>query len=151
MQGTGEHARATGISRKPEDEASARAFAIDVARSLRDDKCEDIIVLDLRGKSQVTDYTVIASGTSERQMRSAGKHAEEVGVEAGFASMHDNLSESGATWIVIDFVDVVVHIFEPATRAMYDLEMLWGDAERIPWRQGGEDGGVAPEEPETGS
>lgn len=113
----------------------ARVLAIDAARSLFDDKCEHVLVLDLRGRSQVTDFFVIASGTSERQMRAAATHAGELGESAGFGLHKSNINERGATWFVLDFVDVVVHVFEPETRLFYDLEMLWGDAPRAEWRR----------------
>ncbi|MEM1165676.1 MAG: ribosome silencing factor [Planctomycetota bacterium] len=122
----------------PEQEARARAFAIDAARCLHDDKCTDILVLDLRGRSQITDFFVIASGTSDRQMRASGQHIDDLGREQQFTLHRDNLREPDATWLVLDFVDVVVHVFEPQTRLFYDLEMLWGDAERLDWSRPGE-------------
>lgn len=125
----------------PKAEAQALAYATAAARSLKDDKCEEVLVLDLRGKSQVTDYFVIASGTSTVQMRAAGHNAAALAKEHGLQVMRDNLGESEADWIVVDATDVVVHVFEPDTRVYYDLEMLWGDAERIDWgRPDGSDG-----------
>ena len=101
---------------------------------LDDDKCHDIVVLDVRGLSHVTDYIVIASGTSDRQMRSAIKNVEEQGEAAGFRAFRSSTDER-ASWLLADFVDVIVHVFEPNTRAHYDLEMLWGDAPRIEWHR----------------
>lgn len=123
----------------PEAEEAARRFAFAAAESLRDDKCEDILVLDLRGRSQVTDFFVIASGTSEVQMRAACHSVMELGEGHGFQVHTNNLREGDADWFLIDFVDVVVHVFEPDTRIYYDLEMLWGDAPRLDWNgTGGE-------------
>lgn len=119
--------------RDPETVEAARRFSIEAARSLEDDKCEDVLVLDLRGLSVVTDFFVVASGTSERQMRSAGQHIHDLGKERGFEVYHSNLRSGPTTWYVIDFVDVVVHIFDPEERSHYDLEMLWGDATRLSW------------------
>lgn len=116
----------------------AMSLAIEAARMLDDDKCEDVLVLDLRGHSQVTDFFVIGSGTSERQMRSAGMHVEEMGEGMGFALHRSNLKDREAKWLVLDFVDVIVHLFEPETRLFYDLEMLWGDVERMEWRRPGD-------------
>jgi ribosome-associated protein len=113
---------------------ATRAFAIDVARMLADDRCEDVQVLDVTGLSQVSDFIIIASGTSDRQMRSAGDDAEKVGETHGWKSFRRHDDER-TTWIVVDFVDVVVHVFEPNTRAHYDLEMLWADAPRIEWER----------------
>ncbi|MBL0927300.1 MAG: ribosome silencing factor [Phycisphaerales bacterium] len=126
------------VNPSPERQAQALAFALDAARSLNGDKCEDVLVLDLRGKSQMTDYFVIATGTSDRQMRSAGMHVQELARERGLDGFRDNLREHQATWIVLDFVDVVVHLFESGTRQFYDLEMLWGDAERLTWARPGD-------------
>lgn len=124
------------VTRTSEQTEQARAFAIAAARSLRDDKCEDIIVLDLKGNSPVTAFFVIASGTSPRQMRTAGRSVEELGEATGMAPFRHNLREHEPTWVIIDCVDVVIHIFEPETRAYYDLEMLWNDAERLSWDDG---------------
>jgi ribosome-associated protein len=110
----------------------ARAFAVEAARMLADDKCEDIVLLDVRELSQVTDFIVIGTGTSERQMRSVLHHVEDLGAELGFSAYRSSADER-ATWLLADFVDVVVHVFEPNTRAHYDLEMLWGDATRLEW------------------
>lgn len=133
-------------------DGGARDVAIEAARLLKDDKCEDILVLDLRGHSEVTDFFVIASGTSDRQMRSAGLHVEALARERGFDLHRSNLKEREATWLILDFVDVVVHLFEPETRLFYDLEMLWGDVERLDWkrdrdREGEEGDGSAVREP----
>jgi ribosome-associated protein len=125
------------VNASPEAEEEARRFAIAAAKSLKDDKCEDILVLDLRGRSQVTDFFVIASGTSEVQMRAASREVMEVGEAHGFKAHTNNLREGDAEWFLIDFVDVVVHVFEPDTRIYYDLEMLWGDAPRLDWDGGG--------------
>jgi ribosome-associated protein len=121
--------------RREKAHAAARAFAIEAARTLADDKCEDVVVLDVRSLSQVSDFIVIGSGTSERQMRSVLKNVREMGEKTGFMAFRSNDDER-ATWLLADFVHVVVHVFEPNTRAHYDLEMLWGDAERIPWARG---------------
>ena len=118
----------------PEQEAKGRQLAIELARITHDDRCEDVAVMDLRGLSPVTDFFVICSGTSDRQMRTAADHAIEYGKKIG----EPPFSQSGletATWILIDFVNVVLHIFTPEHREYYDLELLWGDAPRIDWSQ----------------
>lgn len=116
------------------DEAQARAFAIDIARAITDDKCEDVLVLDVRGASPVTDFIVIGSGTSDRQMKTAMQTATDLGAERGFPSIRSS-ADDRATWLLADFVDVVLHLFEPNTRAYYDLETLWPDAKRVPWER----------------
>lgn len=91
-------------------------------------------MLDLRGRSQITDYFVIASGTSDRQLHSAAEHVVEEAKSAGEGLFRSNLDEKRANWIVLDFVDVVVHVFMPEARLFYDLEMLWGDSPRVEWK-----------------
>ncbi len=119
-------------TRSTTDPAILRTFAIEAARMLADDKCTDVACLDVRGLSQISDFIVIGSGSSDRQMRSA---ADDVDALAGRMDMGKfrRSQDDRATWIVLDCIDVVVHIFEPNTRSHYDLEMLWGDAERIEW------------------
>ena len=114
------------------DRKRARELALKVAEALDDAKCENIIILGVHEFSQITDYVVIASGASERQLRSAAHRAMDAGEEIGHTP-HSREGEHTAGWVVIDFIDVMIHIFEPHTRALYDLEMLWGDAERVPF------------------
>lgn len=122
------------------DPEGTRRFAVEAARLLKDDRCEDIKLLDVRGLSQVCDYLIIGSGTSDRQIRSTGDDVKDLASKMGCPVFRRN--EDGATtWLVLDCVDVVVHLFEPNTRAHYDLEMLWGDAPRVSWeRSAGEAG-----------
>lgn len=125
----------TRAQSKPEGvDADAERFAIDLARLCADDKCTQVVVLDVRGLSPITNFLVIASGTSERQMRSVLSHAEELAQERGI-NPHGLSKDAGGHWLVADFVDVVTHLFEPNTRAHYDLEMLWGDAREIAWER----------------
>ena len=125
---------------------AARELARTIGTSLIADKCEDVVILDVSRLSPVTGYIVIGSGTSARQMRSALEHLRETAGEMG-ASAYDISEDESAVWLLADFVDVVVHLFEPNTRAHYDLEMLWGDAPRVdvpePTLPGGADGGGA--------
>ena len=119
---------------RAEQLAKARAFAVEAARSLDDNQCTDTIVLDLRGRSPVADLLVIASGTSDRQMKSAADDVEDIAPQSGHELIR-RAADDRHTWIVSDFGDVVVHVFEPETRAFYDLELLWGDADKIPWKR----------------
>lgn len=119
----------------PEQQEQALAFSRLAAQMLKDDKCTDVLVLDLRGRSQVTDFFVVASGSSQRQMRSAGMHIADLAKEQRVSISKDNLGERDSDWYILDGIDVVVHLFEPETRLFYDLEMLWGDAPRIDWRR----------------
>lgn len=120
----------------PASSERARALAIDVARLLKDDKCEDVMLLDLRALSPVTDFFVIGTGTSDRQMRSAAEHAGELGESQGQTVYRSNMNEGNSNWLVLDFVDVVVHVFAADARRYYDLEALWSDAPRLAWERG---------------
>ena len=94
-------------------------------------KAENIVILDVRKLSSVTDYFVIASGTSEPHLRAiveeiTGQLREEHGVRprAMDGSVH-------GAWVVMDFFDVIVHVMRADVRERYDLESLWGDAKRM--------------------
>ena len=105
-------------------------FALEAARLAVDRRCEDVRLLDVRGLSQICDAILIASGTSDRQMRSVASELEDLGRSGGnerFRVTGDALE----TWIVVDFIDLVVHLFEPGRRSYYDLETLWADAPMI--------------------
>ena len=109
---------------------SPERFAVELSRLAGDNKCEDVTAMDLRGRSSVTDFFVVCSGTSDRQMRSTAdsmiEHAKKLGERPYGLSGYRN-----AQWILIDFVDVVVHIFTTEQHKFYDLELLWGDAPRL--------------------
>lgn len=108
----------------------AEEFALAAAKLAAGLRCSNIVVLDLKGKSPATDYFVIATGTSDRQMRT-------VADEICQAAKKQNLQRFGragyeqARWILLDFIDVVIHIFDSEYRDYYDLELLWGDAEKL--------------------
>lgn len=120
--------------RHTKDPEQVRAFAIECARTCSDMKCSDVRVLDVRGLSQVSDYLVIGSGTSDRQMKSVAQSLEDLGKERGDPPFRTN-RDSGSTWVVADFVDVVVHLFEPSQRMYYDIEALWRSGARVEWRR----------------
>ena len=98
-----------------------------------DKKAEDLAILDLRGISTITDYFVICTGTSDRQMRTTAEdiceHADSVGQKVWHVAGVDS-----GEWIVLDFVDVVVHVFDQPRRNYYDLELIWGGAPKVRWR-----------------
>ena len=117
-----------------------RELAVAAARLAHDSNCEDILVLDLRGLSPVTDYFVIATGASDRQLRSVADDLAAYGKAAGAKVWHVEGQETGQ-WILLDFVDVVVHLFDPERRRYYELELLWGGVPRVGW--GGWTGAIA--------
>jgi ribosome-associated protein len=108
----------------------AKEFAVAAAQIAESRHCTDIVVLDLRDLSPATDYFVIATGTSDRQMRTVADEVSEAGRQRG-TQRFGRAGYEQARWILLDFVDVVVHIFDTEYRQFYDLELLWGDAERI--------------------
>ncbi|HWL95376.1 MAG TPA: ribosome silencing factor, partial [Phycisphaerae bacterium] len=111
---------------------AAKQFAIDCAKLLQENKCEEIVVLDLRGVSPICDFFVIANGTSDRQMRAVVDHLKELGRERG-EKPYGVSGYDESTWIVVDFVDVIIHLFDGENRAYYDLDSLWGDSGQVKW------------------
>ncbi len=112
------------------ENADARKFALAAAKLAASRHCTDIVVLDLRGKSPATDYFVILTGTSDRQMRSTCDEISATARELGLQRFGRAGYDQGR-WILLDYVDVVIHIFDTEYREYYDLELLWGDAERL--------------------
>ena len=104
-------------------------MALAVADILDEGKGEDVIVLAVKGMTLIADYFVIASGTSQRHVKSLADRVLE-GMEQVKKLSHVEGYENGS-WILLDYGDVVVHIFRRAERAFYGLERLWGDAPRL--------------------
>lgn len=114
----------------------ALAFAAAAARLAADLKTQAVDVLDMRGISSLADFFVIGTGTSDRQMHSV---LDQI---AALARTHGRrpyqVADSQASrWILADYVDVMIHLFDGAHRDYYDLDGLWGDAPRVDWRPGG--------------
>lgn len=117
----------------PRRAEAARKFAIEAARLAANTRCHNVVVLDVRGLSPVTDYFVLATGTSPRQMRTVVDEASEFGETRGFAPYLKSGYE-GESWILVDFIDVVLHVFNQESRQYYDLDNLWGDARKVDWQ-----------------
>ena len=109
---------------------SGLEFAKAVARIAGERHAEEVVVLDLRGLSAVTDFFVIGTGTSDRQMRAIIDEVEAFGDRVGQRRFGLSGYDS-ATWLLADYVDVVLHLFDGPRREYYDLELLWGDAPRV--------------------
>jgi ribosome-associated protein len=92
-------------------------------------KARDVVVLDLRGISSATDYFVIAEGRSDVQVKAIADHVVDELKKDDVRPEHVE-GLPGARWVLIDYVDFVVHVFHPEARAFYQLETLWGDAPR---------------------
>ena len=108
----------------------SRALAIQAAEAALKKKALDVTILDLSGLTVIADYFVICSGESTTQVKAvaefieqefAKKHVKPLGIE-GAAHSH---------WILLDYVDVIIHVFEKETRAYYNLEKLWMDAKAV--------------------
>lgn len=93
-------------------------------------KAADVVVLNLAGVTDMSDFFVIASGTSDTHVRSIAQHVmEKLGSEG--TRVHHEEGVSQGRWALLDYVDIVVHVFHPTLRQFYQLERLWGDAEVI--------------------
>ena len=92
--------------------------------SLDDDKAEDIVTIDLEGRSSLADSIVIANGRSQRHVGAIAEHLARRLKEAGYGTRPVDGLASG-DWVLVDAGDVIVHIFRPEVRAYYDLEGMW--------------------------
>lgn len=107
--------------------ATPLEIARSAARLALEKKAEDVVILDLSGLSSVCDYFVVASGRSETQVKAIAERVEDGLAERGAKPWHRE-GYAGRRWILLDFVDTVVHVFHRETREYYLLERLWGDA-----------------------
>lgn len=107
-----------------------KAFVIAAAKLAAERHCTDVIALDLRKVSYVTDYFLILTGTSDRQMRSVADEITDLAKEYDLSLFGRAGYEQGA-WVLLDFIDVVVHVFDAKSRKYYELELLWGDAKKL--------------------
>ena len=119
------------------DAPRERALALDAERTAHraaqaalEKKAEDLVLVDLRGKATYADFLVICSGTNERQVEAVAEAVERSLHEAG-QRLIGSEGTRGSKWVLLDFGDVVVHVFQQEERAYYDLEGLWSDAPMI--------------------
>ena len=107
-------------------------FPVEVRRAAElalERKAHDVVILDLRGISTATDYFVIAGGTSDVQVKAIAEHVlDELKKESVRPEHLEGLR--GGRWVLLDYVDFVVHVLRPQARDFYQLENLWGDAPR---------------------
>ncbi|MCX7302251.1 MAG: ribosome silencing factor [Rhodobacterales bacterium] len=109
---------------------TSEPFLTAVVNSLEDDKAEDIVQIDLRGRSEMGDWMVIASGRSTRQVSAMSeKLADRLKQEFGLICKMEG-KETG-DWVLIDTGDVIVHIFRPEVREFYQLEKMWMPPEAV--------------------
>jgi ribosome-associated protein len=102
------------------------------ATILLDRKGNDVVLLSLKGVSDMTDYFLIASGTSDTHVRALGNSVlEDLKKDTGQMAHHVEGLQAGR-WVLLDYVDFVVHVFHPTLRNFYQIERLWADADVIP-------------------
>ncbi len=109
----------------PEEVRKAASHALDR-------KARDVLAMDLRGISSATDWFLLATGNSDIQVRAIAENILDRFREAGLRPNHVEGLEGGR-WVLLDFVDSVIHVFHPAAREFYQLERLWGDAATHAW------------------
>lgn len=122
-------------SRHRDDPVPARDAAVAAARAAEDKKAFDIRVLEVSKLIVITDFFVICSGQTERQVRTIVEAVDEALRDLGYRVMRRE-GERDGRWVLLDFGDVVVHVFVAEERAYYELERLWKDAPDISWNAG---------------
>lgn len=110
--------------------ADSEALARRIATIADDKKATDLVALDVRGLVGYTDFLVIATARNERQAKAVHDELQRALKEEGLAPARVE-GEREAQWILLDYLDCVVHVFTPETRERYRLEQLWGEAERL--------------------
>jgi len=105
------------------DDAVSRAIKT-VLASLEDSKAENIVSIDIQGKSSLGDYMVVASGRSHRHVSAVADHLLKALKDAGLGTARVE-GLSGADWVLIDSGDIIVHVFRPEVREFYNLEKMW--------------------------
>lgn len=120
-------------SSQPKQIIGALERALAAARVAGENRGRDIVVLDMQELTPIFDYFVLASGTSRRQLHAMSEEIDH--------ALEDDLGDrrmgiegySESRWILLDYGDVVIHLFEPETREYYALEQLWAQAKRVPF------------------
>jgi ribosome-associated protein len=117
------------MKKKRTTDVSSELLSDLVIQGMQDKKAQDIVVLDLRKvKSAIADFFVICTGTSDTQLDAIGDSVEDAIFKAVAENPWQREGKQNREWILLDYVDVVVHIFKKSRREFYDLEELWGDA-----------------------
>lgn len=108
----------------------SKQIALLVQEACEEKKGEDIVILDIRKLSSIADYFVIASGTSDRHVRAIAENVLDRLEQKKIKCTHvEGIQES--RWVLLDFSDIIVHVFYPETRRFYSLERLWGEASKF--------------------
>ena len=112
---------------------AAQEAALLAARAASEKKAENVLVLDLRGLTDAADFFVIGSGTSDVQVRGIAESVIEAGERSGVGTPWHVEGLAAGRWVLLDYIDVVVHVFHHEMRGYYQLERLWGDAPVVVW------------------
>jgi ribosome-associated protein len=122
------------VTGRPDPVVPGRDIAIAAARAASAKQAADVVILDVGEIIAITDYFVICSGASERQTRTLVEEIEKAIKELGEKPVRRE-GEQDAGWWLLDYVDVVVHVFGEEEREYYDLERLWSDAAHVRWEE----------------
>ena len=112
--------------------ADGREIAVTAARAAAAKQAADVTILDVHGLIVITDYFVIASGETDRQVKTILEEVERAVRELGEKPIRRE-GDADSGWALLDYIDVVVHVFAQEEREYYDLERLWRDAPRLVW------------------
>lgn len=115
---------------RPSTPTQIASHARQAASLCLDLKAQDVVLLDLKGVTDMADFFVVATGTSDTHVRSVAQRVVEGMAKAGVKPYHIEGEETGR-WVLVDFVDFVVHVFHPSMRSYYQIERLWGDAPAV--------------------
>ncbi len=124
-------------ARRTSGDAEIRALAAAAAQEAVDRRGRDVLLLDLRGLTSATDYFVLASGESDVQVKAIADRIEERLAAEGARPWHVEGARR-SNWVLLDYIDFVVHVFHREARAYYELERLWGDAPVESFSENGE-------------
>jgi ribosome-associated protein len=94
-----------------------------IISSLEDDKCDDIAIIDLEGKTEIAKFMIIATGRSDRQIRAMADHIVQKMKELNVASVVEGMDSKD--WVLVDIFDIIIHIFTAEARREFNLESLW--------------------------
>lgn len=119
--------------KRPPGKAMSKGLAVRAARAAAEKQGRDIRVLDVAEQIQITDHFVLASGATDRQVRAIGDAIEEELRAAGVKPLRRE-GEGELRWLLLDFGDIVVHVFQEQDRVYYELERLWKDAPEVRWQ-----------------
>ncbi|MCK8815900.1 ribosome silencing factor [Natroniella sulfidigena] len=114
-------------------ERDVEKVAKEIAKAADDKKAEDIRILNVKGISILADYFIICSGTSDTQVQAIANSIEHILEEQEIYVKNKEGIDIG-NWVVLDYADVIVHVFHQEQREYYKLEKLWGDAKELEWQ-----------------